>query len=199
MQSWMWIAWSRPLMLFFELFFLNYLYKIFTFLNVLSIPVSTINSLVWDGMGIAWSRPLRLFLNYLSENYFKTIYKIYSYFWMSYPYRCLKINSSVTGWMERAWCRALMLFWTIFTEQTIFLNISKKLFLYIFECLIHYCIRNKFFGYLNYFETMLKYVSIFWYVLSITVSTINSLHWRGPLYVAETFALRFTFFYICHW
>ena len=66
-----------------------------------------------------------------------------------------------------------MLFLTILTEQIIFKLYLK--IIYIFECLIHYCIHNKFFSaelnwksliqaimalfvlfYLKYFKTMLK-------------------------------------------
>ena len=51
---------------------------IYIYWYVLSIPVSTINSLVWSWTGITWSRPLRLFLNYLSENYLKLFLNYFS-------------------------------------------------------------------------------------------------------------------------
>ena len=62
----------------FELFYLNYfktmLKNVYIFWYVLSIPVSTMSSLVWSWMEKDRSRPSRLFLNYLSQNDFKTIF-----------------------------------------------------------------------------------------------------------------------------
>ena len=172
------------------LYFKTVLKNVYIFFwYALCIPVSTINSLVWS-----WkkrevrSRLSRLFLNYLSENSFDAL-PIYSLRNHEVIQSSLNPNELVRSWMWIAWSGPLRLFFDYFFSPWNYFKPIYRLFVKIFTFLtvlsilvsaieLVEAIRALFeLFYLNYFKTMFEYVLIFWYDLSITVSTVNSLVW----------------------